>query len=43
MSVDAGFSAHFAFYKNYLGFSFDPDGRHYAIYTPGGACTAPTP
>jgi len=43
MSVDAGFSAHFAFYKNYLGFSFDPDGRHYAIYTPGRACTAPTP
>ncbi len=43
MRVDASFSAHFAFYKNYLGYKFDPEGRHYAIYSSGGSCTPPAP
>jgi hypothetical protein len=43
MNVVPDFSAHFAFYKNYLGFSFDPEGRRYAVYTPGRACTQPAP
>lgn len=41
MHVDPNFSAHFAFYKNYLDFAFDSEGRHYAIYVPGRACTPP--
>ncbi|KQX61746.1 hypothetical protein [Angustibacter sp. Root456] len=43
MHVHGGFTAHFTFYKNYLGFSFDPEGRKYAVYRPGLACPKPTP
>lgn len=41
MNVYSGFTAHFNFYKNYLGMSFDPEGRRYAVYT--SALTCPTP
>jgi hypothetical protein len=41
MNVYSGFTAHFTFYKNYLGFSFDPEGRRYAVYQPGLSCPAP--
>lgn len=34
MNVFRNFTAHFTFYKNYLGFSFDPENRRYAVYTP---------
>lgn len=43
MHVHGGFTAHFAFYTNYLGFTFDPEGRKYALYTPGMTCPAPPP
>jgi hypothetical protein len=43
MSVNKGFSEHFTFYKNYLGFEFDPEGRKYGVYKPSFACTTPTP
>jgi hypothetical protein len=38
-----GFARHFTFYKNYLGFNFDPEGRKYGEYKPGFTCTAPSP
>lgn len=41
MNVHSGFTAHFTFYKNYLGFALDPEGRRYAVYRPGLACPAP--
>lgn len=41
MNVHGGFTAHFTFYKNYLGFTFDPEGRRYAVYRPGLTCPAP--
>ncbi len=34
---------HFTFYKNYLGFDFDPEDRNYGEYSPGFICTKPTP
>lgn len=43
MNVFKGFARHFTFYRNYLGFTFDPEGRRYGEYTPGFTCTAPTP
>jgi hypothetical protein len=43
MKVHEGFTRHFTFYKNYLGFAFDPEGRRYGEYKPGFTCTAPTP
>ncbi len=42
MNVHSGFTGHFAFYKNHLGMSFDPEGRRYAIYPKTFSCTAPT-
>jgi hypothetical protein len=41
--VYKGFAKHFTFYKNYLGFEFDPEGRKYGIYKPDFACTPPSP
>lgn len=41
MSVYSGFTAHFNFYKNYLGMTFDPEGRHYGVYKPGMTCATP--
>ena len=38
-----GFRRHFTFYKNYLGFTFDPEGRNYGEYKPGFTCTTPSP
>ncbi len=43
MNVHNGFVRHFTFYRNYLGFSFDPEGRRYAEYSPAFVCTAPSP
>ena len=43
MNVFRNFTAHFTFYKNYLGFSFDPENRRYAVYTPGRTCPVPAP
>ena len=43
MNVHSGFTGHFTFYKNYLGFAFDPEGRRYAVYPPGRTCPAPPP
>ncbi|GIM29979.1 hypothetical protein CPJCM30710_26450 [Clostridium polyendosporum] len=43
MSVHKGFVRHFNFYKNYLGFAFDPEGRMYGEYKPGFTCTVPRP
>lgn len=43
MSVHAGFGKHFTFYKNYLGFDYDPEGRKYGAYKPGFTCPAPPP
>ena len=43
MNVFRNFTAHFTFYKNYLGFTFDPEGRRYAVYTPGRTCPVPPP
>jgi hypothetical protein len=43
MNVYPGFTGHFTFYKNYMGFTFDPEGRRYAVYKPGMTCTAPSP
>jgi hypothetical protein len=43
MSVYKGFAKHFTFYKNYLGFDFDPEGRKYGAYKPSFACSTPTP
>lgn len=33
---------HINFYKEYLGFSFDPEGRFYGEYSPEFNCTAPS-
>lgn len=41
MNVYSGFTAHFNFYKNYLGLTFDPEGRRYGVYT--SAFSAPAP
>lgn len=41
MNVYNGFTAHFAFYKNYLGFTFDPEGRRYAVYKSTLSCPPP--
>lgn len=38
MHVYKGFARHFTFYKNYMGFSFDKEGRKYGIYQPGKSC-----
>jgi len=43
MNVYKNFGPHFTFYKNYMGFSFDPEGRRYGLYKPGFACVAPSP
>jgi hypothetical protein len=43
MHVHRGFTAHFTFYKSYLGFSLDPEGRKYAVYPPGLTCPKPKP
>ncbi|MFD6699389.1 MULTISPECIES: hypothetical protein [unclassified Microbacterium] len=42
MHVHTGFTAHVAFYKNYVGMSMDPEGRGYGVYQPGLTCTAPS-
>jgi hypothetical protein len=41
MHVHKGFTRHFTFYKNYLGFAFDPEGKKYAKHIPGFTCPAP--
>lgn len=41
MNVYSGFTAHFNFYKNYLGMTFDPEGRRYAVYTSALTCPVP--
>lgn len=41
MNVHSGFTAHFRFYKNYLGFTFDPEGRRYGVYKASLSCTTP--
>ncbi|WP_330346731.1 hypothetical protein [Streptomyces sp. NBC_00582] len=38
MHIHTGFARHFRFYKNYLGFSFDPEGRKYGEYDPSFTC-----
>jgi hypothetical protein len=38
MHVHRGFGRHFRFYRNYLGFSFDPEGRNYGAFQPGFTC-----
>jgi hypothetical protein len=43
MSVHKGFKRHLEFYKNYLGFDFDPENRGYGKYDPAFACVAPSP
>jgi len=43
MSVDSSFARHFTFYRNYLGFSFDPEGRKYGEYKPDFSFAVPTP
>ena len=43
MHIYRGFARHFAFYKNYLGFNFDPEGRKYGEYRPDFTCTVPRP
>lgn len=41
MHVHGGFTRHFTFYKNYLGFDFDSEGRHYGKHAPGFSCPVP--
>jgi hypothetical protein len=41
MNVFSGFTAHFRFYRNYLGMTFDPEGRRYGIYMPATSCPPP--
>jgi hypothetical protein len=41
MHVYEGFAKHFTFYKNYLGFEFDPEGRRYGKHAPGFSCPVP--
>jgi hypothetical protein len=43
MRVEPSFTRHFTFYKNYLGFNFDPEGRWYGEYKPTFTCAVPTP
>lgn len=43
MRVHTGFAKHFNFYKNYLGFSFDPEGRMYGEYNPDFKFSVPIP
>ncbi len=43
MNVHSGFTRHFTFYKNYMGFAFDPEGRRYGEYRPNFTCSAPPP
>lgn len=43
MHVNPVFGAHLAFYKNYLGMTFDPEGRRYGLFKPNAVCTAPPP
>jgi hypothetical protein len=43
MSIHKGFARHFTFYKNYLGFAFDPEGRKYGEFSPSFTCTVPPP
>lgn len=38
MHVAPGFARHFRFYANYLGFTFDAEGRHYGAYLPTFTC-----
>lgn len=38
-----GLVGHLKFYKNYLGFDFDPEGRHYGKYKPDFTCKKPSP
>ncbi len=42
MHVHTGFTAHVAFYRNYLGMKLDPEGRGYAVYPPGLTCPVPS-
>jgi hypothetical protein len=41
MNVPASFGAHFDFYRNYLGLTFDPEGRRYAVYRSTLSCPVP--
>jgi hypothetical protein len=43
MSIYKGFAKHIAFYKNYLAFDFDPEGRQFGKYTPNFSCITPAP
>jgi hypothetical protein len=43
MHVEARFARHFRFYRNYLGFDFDAEGRHYGAFDPSFTCTPPSP
>lgn len=38
MNVHKGFARHLTFYKNYLGFAFDPEGRRYGEFKPTFSC-----
>jgi len=38
MHVHDGFARHFTFYANYLGFTYDPEGRHYGAFLPTFTC-----
>ena len=38
MHVEPSFARHFKFYKSYLGFKFDPEGRKYGEFSPGFSC-----
>jgi hypothetical protein len=42
MHVHSGFTAHVAFYRNYVGMAMDPEGRGYGIYPPGLTCAVPS-
>lgn len=41
MKVEARMARHLSLYKEYLGMSFDPESRRYALYTPGATCPVP--
>jgi len=41
MNVFSGFTAHFTFYRNYMGMTFDPEGRRYGVYIPATSCPPP--
>lgn len=41
MNVHSGFQRHLTFYKNYLGFTYDPEGRRYGLYDPKFTCSRP--